>query len=83
MKLQHATVGMWLIQRSHCSLLLQNDLRQLDALIQKWREVAQEAAETLLASSTLQPRPSMAQLMDYLHIDHTIIHYSNEDEAFY
>jgi len=43
----------------------------------------QEAAETLLASSTLQPLPSMAQLLDYLHIDQNIIHYSAEDEAFY
>lgn len=52
-------------------------------LTQQWREVAQEAAQALLDSSTHQPRPSMQQLLDYLHIDPQIIHYSTEDESFY
>jgi hypothetical protein len=60
-----------------------NDLQELETLTATWREVAQEAAETLLASSTHQPRPSMAQMLDYLHIDHQLIHYSDQDESFY
>ena len=60
-----------------------NNLQELSTLTARWREVAQEAAETLLASSTHQPRPSMAQMLDYLHIDHQIIQYSDQDESFY
>lgn len=60
-----------------------NNLQELATLTAKWREVAQEAAETLLASSTHQPRPSMAQMLNYLHIDHQLIQYSDQDESFY
>ena len=60
-----------------------NDLKELQRLTSRWREVAQEAAEDLLNSSTHEPRPSMAQLLDYLHIDHELIHYSVQDESFY
>ena len=60
-----------------------NDLKELGRLTSRWREVAQEAAEDLLNSSTHEPRPSMAQLLDYLHIDHELIHYSGQDESFY
>ena len=60
-----------------------NDLKELQRLTSKWREVSQEAAEVLLGSSTHEPRPSMAQLLDYLHIDHELIHYSAQDESFY
>lgn len=60
-----------------------NNLQELATLTARWREVAQEAAETLLESSTHQPRPSMAQMLDYLHIDHELIQYSDQDESFY
>ena len=60
-----------------------NNLQGLATLTARWREVAQEAAETLLASSTHQPRPSMAQMLDYLHIDHQLIQYSDREESFY
>ena len=60
-----------------------NNLQELATLTARWREVAQEAAETLLANSTHQPRPSMAQMLDYLHIDHQLIQYSDQDESFY
>ena len=60
-----------------------NDLKELQRLTSRWREVAQEAAEDLLNSSTHEPRPSMAQVLDYLHIDHELIHYSVQDESFY
>lgn len=55
----------------------------MQALTSKWRGVAQEAAEALLASSPLHPPPSMAQLLDHLSIPYSLIHYSSEDEAFY
>lgn len=58
-------------------------LDELVALTGKWRAVAQEAAEVLLTSTHLHPPPSMAQLLSHLHIDHSLIHYSLEDEAFY
>ena len=60
-----------------------NNLQELSTLTATWREVAQEAAESLLASSTHQPRPSMAQMLDYLHIDHQLIQYSSQDDSFY
>lgn len=60
-----------------------NDLQGLDELASKWREVAQDAAQCLLESSTSQPRPSMQQLLNYLHIDSELIQYSTEDESFY
>ena len=60
-----------------------NNLQELATLTARWREVAQEAAETLLESSTHQPRPSMAQMLDYMHIDHQLIQYSDQDECFY
>ena len=60
-----------------------NDLKELQRLTSRWREVAQEAAEILLDSSTHEPRPSMAQLLDYLHIDHELIQYSEQEESFY
>ena len=60
-----------------------NNLEELERLTAKWREVSQEAAESLLASSTHVPRPSMAQMLDYLHINHDLIRYSVQDESFY
>ena len=60
-----------------------NDLRELEKLTSKWRDVAQEAAEQLLGNSTHEPRPTMAQMLDYLHIDHELIRYSAQDESFY
>lgn len=60
-----------------------NDLTKLQGLIHKWREVSQEAAESLLEATSKQPKPSMAQLLDHLHIDHDLIKYSPEEESFY
>lgn len=60
-----------------------NNLQELERLTSKWREVAQEAAESLLGSSTHEPRPSMAQMLNYLHIDHDLIRYSVQEESFY
>lgn len=62
---------------------VKNNLQDLSALTAKWRNVAQEAAESLLESSTHEPRPTMSQMLNYLHIDHELIHYSSQDEAFY
>ena len=60
-----------------------NNLQELSTLTATWREVAQEAAESLLASSTYQPRPSMVQMLDYLHIDYQLIQYSAQDDSFH
>ena len=56
---------------------------ELEQLTSKWREVAQEVAECLLASSIHEPRPTMGQMLDYLHIDHELIQYSQQKESFY
>lgn len=60
-----------------------NDLQNLSQLTRQWREVSQEAAEVLLGYSTRQPQPSMVQLLEHFHIDLDLIHYSQQDEAFY
>ena len=60
-----------------------HNLDELEQLISKWREVAQEVAECLLASSIHEPRPAMGQMLDYLHIDHELIQYSQQDKSFY
>ena len=62
---------------------MQNNLDELEGLIQKWREVSQEAAEELLSKSHADPKPTMSNLLDYLNIDSDVIHYSKEDENFY
>lgn len=50
-------------------------------LIEKWREVSQEAADQLLQ---LSPSAlTMAQLLGYMNISPDVIHYSIEDETFY
>ncbi len=61
----------------------QNDPEELDSLTRKWREASQEAADELVRSSTHDPPPTVAQLLDYLNIDHALIQYSVEEEAFY
>lgn len=60
-----------------------NDLPELDDLVAKWRQASQEIAETLLANSCRDPTPSMNQLLDYLHIDPSLIRYSTELDVFY
>lgn len=60
-----------------------NDLTQLQALIDKWRTVSQEAAERLLSKIQLDPQPTMGQLLSNLQVDKGLIHYSEEDEGFY
>ena len=62
--------------------LIQNNLLELSELVEKWRLVSQEVVEKLISVSP-HPCPSVAQLLAYLHIDPKVIHYSEEDEAFY
>lgn len=62
---------------------IQNDLNELEDLIKKWRDVGQEAAEMLLELSPADPKPSMMEMLNYLHIKPEIIHYSVEDDSFY
>ena len=61
----------------------QNDLSQLQALIDKWRTVSQDAAERLLDKIKADPLPTMGQLLAKLQVSKELIQYSEEDEAFY
>lgn len=61
--------------------VLQNNLKDLQSLIDKWREVSQKALGDLLEAHP-EPRPSMTQLIDHLLIDHDLIQYSTDDEVF-
>ena len=61
----------------------QTNLEQLGALTSKWRSVAQDAAEQLLASCCTHPPPSMAALLAHMHIDLSLIHYCPTQETFY
>lgn len=64
--------------------LLQNNLQELDRLIAKWRGVGQEVAEELVQRLSHKPEPpTIATLLDHLHIDHSLLHYNAEDEEFY
>ncbi|XP_068741040.1 swi5-dependent recombination DNA repair protein 1 homolog isoform X2 [Montipora capricornis] len=60
-----------------------NDLSQLQALIDKWRAVSQDAAERLLDKIKADPLPTMSQLLAKLQVSKELIQYSEEDEAFY
>ena len=72
----------WIFKNCVFAALLQNNLSELDQLVEKWRLVSQEVVENLISVSPY-PRPSVAQLLAYLHIDPKVIRYSEEDEAFY
>lgn len=52
-------------------------------MIDKWQRVSQEAAGRLLEKTQLDPKPTMSQLLTNLQVDKRIIHFSEEDEAFY
>ena len=56
---------------------------ELKCLIDKWRRVSQEAAESLLEKIQLDPKPTMSELLANLQIDKEIMHYSEDNEAFY
>ena len=56
---------------------------ELKCLIDKWRRVSQEAAESLLEKIQLDPKPAMSELLSNLQIDKEIMHYSEDNEAFY
>ena len=56
---------------------------ELKCLIDKWRRVSQEAAESLLEKIQLDPKPTMGELLSNLQIDKEIMHYSEDNEAFY
>lgn len=56
---------------------------ELKCLIDKWQRVSQEAAESLLEKIQLDPKPTMSELLSNLQIDKEIMHYSEDNEAFY
>ncbi|EDO45407.1 predicted protein [Nematostella vectensis] len=59
-----------------------NDLTDLQKLIDKWRNVSQEAAERLLTKIKKEPSPKMKELLDQFQIDYKLIGYSEEEEGF-
>ena len=52
-------------------------------LIDKWRNVSQDAAERLLSKIQYEPKPTMGQLLSSLQVDNQLIHYCENDEGFY
>jgi hypothetical protein len=60
---------------------LQNDLAELQDLINKWRTVSQDALQELVDIAN-DPKPTLTELMDYLHLDHKFIGFNPEDESF-
>lgn len=60
-----------------------NDLQKLEELICKWRAVSQQVAECLLEKTSVEPRPTLGQLLQFLQVDFDLIHYSPADESFY
>lgn len=60
---------------------IQVSLDKLAALTSKWRCVAQTAAEQLVA--TVHPPPSMTEMLTYMHIDPSLIHYCPLQDTFY
>ena len=61
----------------------QASLSELAALAQKWRSVAQAAAEQLLKSSSTHPPPSMMSLLTFMHVEPSLIHYCPVNDDFY
>lgn len=84
-KLYRTKVGVaWVEYGVHViSVLLQNDLPKLDRLVAKWRQISQEAVGELMSISNRSPPPTTQQLLDYLHINHTLIRYTTEQDSFY
>lgn len=65
-------------------LLFQNNLSELQTLIDKWREVSQQAVQDLHEAMS-HPKPSMTELINHLGIEHELIRFSteNDEENFY
>ena len=61
--------------------VLQNNLSELQLLIDKWRTVSQQALQDLHTEMP-EPKPSLTQLINHLGIEHDLIDFDSEEEAF-
>ena len=62
-------------------LSFQNNLDELGGLIDKWRDVCQQALQNL-HDKMPEPRPSMGDLIQSLNLDAEMLKYNAEDEDF-
>jgi hypothetical protein len=53
----------------------------MEELIRKWHQVCQEGLVDLLQLMP-EPKPSLAELIDHLGIDHSMIGFNREDQSF-
>ncbi|ESO96827.1 hypothetical protein LOTGIDRAFT_115232 [Lottia gigantea] len=58
-----------------------NDLSKLEVLIQKWRNVSQEAIRDL-RQMLPEPKPSLHDLIQHLQIDIKLLKYNSESDDF-
>ncbi|KAK2142019.1 hypothetical protein LSH36_1004g00019 [Paralvinella palmiformis] len=58
-----------------------HSLQMLDALVNKWKMVSQQAI-IRLHNLTQEPRPTLTQLIDHLNIDYEMIGYCVDEESF-
>lgn len=63
-------------------VMFQNDLSDLCALTAKWRGIVQEVILDLHSSLACDPRPSLEEFINYLHLDHSQIGYDAEKQQF-
>ncbi len=59
----------------------QNNLEELEALIDKWRGVCQEALTTLHEKMP-EPRPDLGYLIKNFNLDAELLKYNEEEEDF-
>ena len=71
-------------QRSSLLSSYQTSSSELKELTVRWRKAAQEVAEDISSSSqAMHEHPvTVGQLLDLLHIPHSLLHYSEEEEGF-
>ncbi|XP_066931393.1 swi5-dependent recombination DNA repair protein 1 homolog [Clytia hemisphaerica] len=58
-----------------------HNLEELDNLIHKWRDVAQEASQQLYDAFN-EPKPEMGEFLNQLHIQHDMIGFDADTECF-
>ena len=59
----------------------QDDEDELDELIDKWMEASHDMLYTL--QSKTNPPLELSQVLDQLGIDHYLVHFDKENEAFF
>ena len=62
-------------------LLLQNNLTQLESLIEKWRDVAQQGFQDL-HEALPEPKPSLTELLQHLGVDFNLVKFDQVEETF-